>query len=213
MDALKGLYSEPELRQPHSAIPEIREPEMIYENYESILKKYTKPVVRKLYDWYHRLEGAYPYLGNVRMRIVDFPTKFGLFIERTKNTIRFYLRPIAQTFGAKLIGTNEELYDVSIFPEIGGKKREMLSKYRLKPPNPERVIGEEKFHTLQEREGIIDRYVNKFGWEEARKYIEGAAASISDYLFGETGIYQTWKNKFRDLTRSVGFRRAYSGAF
>ena len=127
-----------------------------------------------------------------------------------KKGIRAKFVPVGKVFGYYDPAEDRIGIDPVVFPEANDPERETLKRY-MEIPRAERTLGEEFSHKDQKDSGAIARYEIKLGPKKAREYIEGAAASINDYIFGSTGIYSNWKAKFRSLSRNIGLRRAYSG--
>ena len=71
-----------------------------------------------------------------------------------------------------------------------------------------RVLGEELLHYVQDKLGIIDTAIEKYG-RKHRQLIEGSAASTADDIFGPINSYTEEKADYRELVGRVGKRDAF----
>ncbi|GEM_PF-1925736 len=181
---------------------------VLIENYSDVVKKYLSPVIGKIKGYFSRVFGFTPLFRNVRIRIEKLPSRYLALIERVGDRIRMYIRPVGKVFGYYDAPTQTIGIDPCVFPELNDPEREVLKKYEMLL-TPERVIGEEFVHNVQHRVGVMDR-LRKYA-KKARDYIEGAAAYVSDRLFGRTNIYTREKREYEKLVEKCGEKRAFLG--
>jgi len=192
MDKTEELYSE----------------EPAFENQPELLKKYYRPVSYRISKYLESLIGKKPYFGDLRVRIKNLETVW-FAIKTPLGYLPVF--PVGKVYGKFNSEKNDIELDPSLFPELDSPLRRTLRKYGVEIPDAKRVFGEELIHSVQKKQGAIRNYMNNYG-ERAVEYIEGAAAYISDKLFGETGIYKTYKEKFKRLAQQIGLRKAFAGA-
>jgi len=166
-------------------------------------RKYVLNPLRKITDYLRDKVGGLSLPERIEIEIRKLPTYYSFVLESVGNRIKLYLRPIAKIFG--IASRNRIVVDPVIFPEIDDREREWLGTI----PPAERVIGEELIHEVQYYNGIVDR-LKRLG-KRARNYLEGAAAYVSDKLFGKTGAYSEEKREYERLVERCGERRAFLG--
>ncbi len=166
-------------------------------------RKYVLNPFRKIVQYLRDKVGNLDFPDRIEIEVRKLPTYYVFILERVGNRIKFYLKPIAKIFG--VTSRNRIVVDPVIFPEISDRERYLLKTI----PPAERVVGEELIHRIQYHNGIVDRL--KGIGRKAKAYLEGAAAYISDKLFGKTDIYSTEKREYERLASRYGERRAFLG--
>lgn len=151
------------------------------------------------------LLGKPPYLGDLKVRIARLPAY-------VYQTAEGGVEHVSKVFGLYDPNKGEAIIDPVLYADRDDPERNFLENAGIEIPTAERVAAEEITHHVQSGQGIIDRLVERYG-REARGYIEGAAASISDRLFGETPIYDGWKRRFRDFASRFGEKAAFQGIY
>jgi len=199
-ELMSELYSD--------SVKEMKGP--IFENYRDVLSKYYRSVSGKVKGYLGRL-GLRQDIDDVNVRAENLPTWYAVLFDRGK----VHLRPVGKIFGLYDPSTNTLVVDKTTVPELGDSvtsdERAMLKAYDIGIPSVERVMGEEHIHHAQKKTGAMANYISRMG-NKARDYLEGAASSVGDKLFGRTGIYQQEKEQYRQLVERLGERRAFCGA-
>ena len=168
------------------------------------LKYYVAETLDSIKNYFSELIGAMPVFDNyVTVRDLPLETQTVRFHDR-KGT-RTYEIPKGKVFGEYNTDTEQIVLDSSLFDSV---KKKYLQDKGFDVPSPERVIGEEAIHHVQNRTGSMHRALREYG-SAARDYIEGAASSLADYLFGSTDIYQYEKSLFRKEAEKKGIQDAF----
>jgi hypothetical protein len=196
---LKLLYSEDtSLREPKA--------DPVACNCHDVLGPRLEPVVKDVKGYFSRTLGRLPYFERAMVTVEKLPT----YVAELYRGGKRLLVPVGKVFGMYVPATNRVYIDPVTLPEMKDPERGMLKHY-FKIPSFESVAGEELIHADQANSGIMTRLVRKYG-KSAREHIEGAASYVSDLIYGQTGAYQTWKQRFRRLSEGIGLKRAYAGA-
>jgi len=164
-----------------------------------MLRKYLERTADRLRSYFRKELGRDPYLGRLKVRLGKLPTYFCKIGDRLA---------VKKIFGLYDPLENEVVVDPVCFKELYDPERPWLERY-FRIPKPERVLGEELIHADQANTGLMDRAFYRWG-RKAEEWIEGAASWISDKLWGETSVYQEYKDRFSKLVRRKGLRPAYS---
>ncbi len=172
-------------------------PEGLFDNRPVVkdrsLKPYIDGIVGTISGKLGEMYNAVPDYTSAEISVKKQPGIYGLMIDKG----RIVWKKIGQTFGSYDPNSNK----IEIDPEVAEGKA---------PVSLKRVLGEELIHYSQNRFGSIANYAKKFG-EGARDYVEGAAATWADRLFGKTGIYPREKAMFEKYERDVGPKAAFLG--
>lgn len=139
--------------------------------------------------------GVVPYLQDLQIRVANLPTYEWLYLDENGEMEK---KPMGKVFGLYDPNTKEIIIDPVLFKNSEERKR--LEKY-FEIPTVERVLGEELLHYIQDSLGMIDYNLSRYGGEEARDRIEGAAAEEAEQVFGKTRIYGREKAKYRERGR------------
>jgi hypothetical protein len=214
MDKLvESLYSESELRKPIAkterkklwkrvgrrlgCVPytkkfepgEIDEP--TYLNFGQVLSKYFRKVSKKIGDYFADRQGVVPYTGkDTKIAVRKLPTKWATFVDNTGNVYRAIIGKIYGFFSPK----NDTIYtDPVNFPELKDPEKDYLRASGMPVNKGERVLGEELFHSYQEKAGSFKKY--------PISVIEGEANINCDKIFGRMGSYP---KEIADYKREYG---------
>ncbi len=202
---LENLHSEPDLMEPTA---NFREGSPIYTDHPKLHARYSEPARERLAGYLASLLGKLPDISDLTVGIRKLPT----YVDRAVEGGREVIKSVSKVFGVYNPSTKEAYFDPVLYKELGDPERELLQRRGLKIPTPERVAAEEFAHHIQSKEGYISRFLRKYG-DAARGYIEGAAAAVSDKIFGETTVYSAWKDRFRKIASRFGEKAAFQGAY
>lgn len=158
------------------------------------LKPYVDSVMGQISGKFGEMYNAVPDYTSAEISVKKQPGIYRLLVDKGQ----VVLKKVGRIFGSY----NPDNNKIEIDPEVAEGKA---------PVSLRRVLGEEMIHYAQNRFGSIANYAKKFG-KDARDYVEGAAATWADRMFGETGVYPREKRLFEDYEREVGPKAAFLGA-
>lgn len=176
--------------------PEANEP--IFENHPTILRRYWRPIQKKLSE-YARQMGIQPKFNEWRVRVSELPTYKALG------------RIFGKVFGRYRPGEKILELDPSLIPELKHPTRYELKKQDMLKQDIEEVGLHEGIHGLQDESGALDKYLQR-AWIFARTYIEGLATKATAHLTGkEQPVYRGAQKLAQRLIDKYGMRKAFRG--
>ncbi len=167
--------------------------EPAYSGLPDVARRWYKAAAEKVAEHYGKTQGWLPIIGeNISEVIVGkLPTKWGLFLEKTKDGYKFVEKIVGKIYGAFYPQTKKLYLDSSNFPEVDDPEKPYLQASGLPTDTGLETPIHELVHTVQDRARTLERY--------DREDVEGETSIVTEEIIGRriSGMYPMEKARYK----------------
>ncbi|HLD57376.1 MAG TPA: hypothetical protein VJA47_03665 [archaeon] len=168
--------------------------EPTYSGLPGVARRWYKAAAEKVAEYYGKTQGWMPVIGDNISEVVvgKLPTKWGLFLEKTKDGYQFVKKVVGKIYGAFDPQTKRLYLDTANFPEVADPEKPYLRASGLPINTGLETPVHELTHTVQDNRGTLDRY--------SREDIEGETSIVTEEILGRpiSGMYPLEKEQYRE---------------
>ena len=164
-----------------------------YSGLPDVARRWYTGAAKKVAEYYGKTQGWLPVIGENISEVVvgKLPTKWGLFLERSKDGYKLVKKIIGKIYGSFDPNTKKLYLDAANFPEVADPEKQYLRASGLPTDTGLETPVHEIYHTIQDRAGTLNRF--------SREDIEGETSIATEEILGRPvlGMYPAEKTRYR----------------